>query len=95
MSNSPSTSAGDAWAKAHYQHDLKPEDKPASVIDVLIKTQFYCCECHGTNLVSDGPCVWDFDKQEWVRNGEVYDDTFCSDCEHDVKVYTKEVVVGL
>ncbi|QDJ96224.1 hypothetical protein Xoosp13_37 [Xanthomonas phage Xoo-sp13] len=49
---------------------------------------FHCAQCNGVNLVSDAPCMWDVTKQEWVRTGEVYDDTFCQDCEENVNVTT-------
>ena len=61
--------------------------------DALIKTRFFCPICHGSNLISDAPCKWDFDKQEWVRTGEVYEDTYCEDCETEIKVQSVEVMV--
>lgn len=60
--------------------------------DAIIKTRFHCAQCDGTNLVSDGPMKWDFDRQEWVSSGEVYDDTYCEDCQCEVRVYTLEVM---
>ncbi len=67
------------WAKAHYEHDLHPKiaEEP--------KKQFYCLSCGGTNLVSDAATRWNIDKQEWVV-ASVYDDTYCEDCEQDVRV---------
>ena len=50
------------------------------------KVKFVCCECGGSNLVSDRPCKWDIEKQEWVLAGSVYDATYCEDCEEEVRV---------
>ncbi|QYW02250.1 hypothetical protein PP740_gp092 [Stenotrophomonas phage Philippe] len=55
------------------------------------KGQFHCAICDGTNLVSDAPCKWSVEKQDWIKVGEVNEDTFCEDCEQDVKVNFREV----
>lgn len=89
------------WAKAHYEHDMKPVFNPEASgfikpadDQALIKVRFHCAECGGTNLVSDGPCVWDYENQIWVLSGEVYDDTYCEDCQDDVRVEIKHEMVG-
>ncbi|QYW01811.1 hypothetical protein PP761_gp84 [Stenotrophomonas phage Paxi] len=82
-------------ARAQYEHDLNIKDiRHIHEGDTaLIKTEFYCETCNGTNLVSDGPTKWDFDKQMWVLSGEVYDDTYCEDCECDVRIGSRAVMV--
>lgn len=49
------------------------------------KIEHYCRQCGGTDLMSDAPCSWDVEKQEWVKCGEVYDNTYCRNCSENVK----------
>lgn len=54
------------------------------------KIEFVCTKCGGTDLLSDAPCTWDANKQEWVKTGEVDDDTYCRICEENVKITTRD-----
>ncbi len=50
------------------------------------KIMYRCCDCGGTELVSDGSFEWNTDTQAWEPTGTIYDDTYCNDCERDVRI---------
>lgn len=73
--------------------DLANKMRTGAPATEFIKTEWHCNECRGTNLVSDAPTRWNFDKQKWVIDGEVYEQTYCEDCEINVRVTAVPVML--
>ena len=40
----------------------------------------YCKYCASKEVVADGPCTWNEERQEWELTGSVYDGGICQTC---------------
>lgn len=47
------------------------------------KIKIVCGNCGSTDVTADGPLHWSIEKQEWVSNGDTYDDLTCQTCGYD------------
>ena len=50
----------------------------------------YCKYCASKEVVADGPCTWNEERQEWELTGSVYDGGICQTCGEENNYYNWE-----